>query len=142
MQVKTLVAEYYVANDLEEAVRCVVALDAAHFGHEIVKRTVYEALERGGAGTSAYGVLLLKTLLSRHALDAAQISKVSLCPPPSFPLSLQHTLLLPLSLSSFLSLPLSTRLLSRHALHAAQTSKVFLCASLSLSIHLSKSLSV
>jgi len=73
--VKTLVAEYYVANDLEEAVRCVVALDAAHFGHEIVKRTVYEALERGGAGTSAYGVLLLKTLLSRHALDAAQISK-------------------------------------------------------------------
>jgi len=63
-----------VANELEEAVRCVHELDAADFGHEIVKRTVFPALELGREALPT-AVVLLQTLLLRQAIQASQITK-------------------------------------------------------------------
>ena len=64
--VRALVDEYFVESELEEAVRCVVELDAPHFGHEVVKRIVYAALERGGHAMAA-ACALLKALSDRYA---------------------------------------------------------------------------
>ena len=63
--VRALVDEYFVESELEEAVRCVVELDAPHFGHEVVKRIVYAALERGGHAMAA-ACALLKALIDRY----------------------------------------------------------------------------
>ena len=87
--VKTLVDEYFVERELQEAVRCVRELDAPHFGHEVVKRIVFGAVERGEKHL-ACATLLLKALLADPvALESSQLTKVSL----SFFLSLtlSHT---------------------------------------------------
>ena len=73
--VKMLVDEYLVEGELEEAVRCVLELDAPHFGHEVVKRIVYQAVERG-SDALAQGVALLKALRARSALADSQLNKV------------------------------------------------------------------
>jgi len=72
--VRVLVDEYFVEGELEEAVRCVRELDAPHFGHEVVKRIVYQAAERGG-GALASAAALLKALRACGALDASQLNK-------------------------------------------------------------------
>ena len=41
------VEEYFVSGDVEEAVRSVVEVDADEFGHEVVKRIIYQALQLG-----------------------------------------------------------------------------------------------
>lgn len=71
--VKTLVDEYFVERELQEAVRCVRELDAPHFGHEVVKRIVYQAVERGGKDLRR-GMLLLKGLLETRILDSHQLT--------------------------------------------------------------------
>jgi len=76
--VKLLVDEYFVQGELAEAVRCVRELDAPHFGHEVVKRIVYQAAERGG-GALASAAALLKALRACGALDASQLNKVLTC---------------------------------------------------------------
>lgn len=74
--VKALVDEYFVEAELDEAVRCVLELDAPHFGHEVVKRIVYQAVEFGDKALGSC-TLLLKTLVSRNAIEASQLTKVS-----------------------------------------------------------------
>ena len=70
--VRALVDEYFVESELEEAVRCVVELDAPHFGHEVVKRIVYAALERGGHAMAA-ACALLKALIDRYVCGCVYI---------------------------------------------------------------------
>ena len=95
--VKTLVDEYFVEREVQEAVRCVRELDAPHFGHEVVKRIVFGAVERGEKHF-ACATLLLKALLADPvALESSQLTKVALFlspPPPT------HTGLAPSSSSS------------------------------------------
>ena len=71
--VKTLVDEYFVEGELDEALDCVRELDAPHFGHEVVKRIVYQAVERGGKDLRR-GMLLLKGLLETRILDSHQLT--------------------------------------------------------------------
>ncbi len=53
---KLLVDEYFVEGDIDEALDCVRDLDAPHFGHEVVKKIVYEAVERGDKDKSLRSV--------------------------------------------------------------------------------------
>jgi len=71
--IKTLVEEYFVEGELEEAVRCVQELDAPFFGHEVVKRVVYRGVEKGGESLRS-SLNLLKTLLESGALDHHQLT--------------------------------------------------------------------
>jgi hypothetical protein len=71
--VKTLVDEYFVEGELDEALDCVRELDAPHFGHEVVKRIVYQAVERGGKDLRR-GMQLLKGLLETSILDSHQLT--------------------------------------------------------------------
>ena len=71
--VKTIVDEYFVQGELDEALDCVRELDAAHFGHEVVKRIVYQAVERGDKDLRR-GMQLLKGLLETSILDQHQLT--------------------------------------------------------------------
>jgi len=71
--VKGLVEEYFLQGNMDEALDCVRELDAPHFGHEVVKRIVYEAVERGDKQLRR-GMLLLKALLETTILDAHQLT--------------------------------------------------------------------
>ena len=83
--VKTLVDEYFVEREVQEAVRCVRELDAPHFGHEVVKRIVFGAVERGEKHF-ACATLLLKALLADPvALESSQLTKVALSLSPTPP---------------------------------------------------------
>jgi len=75
--VKVLVQEYFVEGEVDEALDCVRELDAPYFGHEVVKRIVYEAVERGDGGEEEElrrGLVLLKGLLETSILDAHQLT--------------------------------------------------------------------
>ena len=74
--VKALVDEYFVERELQEAVRCVRELDAAHFGHEVVKRIVYQAVERGDKDLASATALLKGLLDHPPALESSQLTKV------------------------------------------------------------------
>ena len=91
--VKTLVDEYFVERELQEAVRCVRELDAPHFGHEVVKRIVFGAVERGEKHFACATVLLKALLADPRALESSQLTKVSLFLSLSF--SLPHNGLAP-----------------------------------------------
>ncbi|EKX43265.1 hypothetical protein GUITHDRAFT_73273 [Guillardia theta CCMP2712] len=71
--VNALVEEYFVEGELKEAVRCVQELDAPHFGHEVVKRLVYRAVEKGGEALRQ-ALTLLKALLACDAFDHHQLT--------------------------------------------------------------------
>lgn len=71
--VKVLVDEYFVAGDMDEALDCVRDLDAPHFGHEVVKKIVYQAVERGDKDLRR-GMQLLKALLETRILDSHQLT--------------------------------------------------------------------
>mmetsp|Transcript_21960 Transcript_21960/g.52706 ORF Transcript_21960/g.52706 Transcript_21960/m.52706 type:complete len:455 (+) Transcript_21960:293-1657(+) len=73
--VSALVEEYYVEGELEEAVRCVRELGVPHFGHEVVKRAVYGAVERGGDGTLEKACLLITALVKAGVLEGAELTK-------------------------------------------------------------------
>ena len=72
--VRTLVEEYLDSGDAAEAVRCVQELDAPDFGHEVVKRVAYRAVERGGVAL-AQGRALLDALRASQALPDSQLAR-------------------------------------------------------------------
>jgi len=76
--VKQLVMVYFGEGDLDAALDCVKELDAPHFGHELVKRITYHAVELSlGPDDDTHlrrGMALLKGLLETCILDKHQLT--------------------------------------------------------------------
>jgi len=72
--VAMLVDEYFESGEVKEAVQCVQDLEAPHFLHEVVKRVVYRAVEKGEAAMRM-ALQLIKALLAIGALEHMQLTK-------------------------------------------------------------------
>ncbi len=72
--VAALVEEYYVEGELDEAVKAIQELGVPHFGHEIIKKMVYRAVEKGER-EMRMATALIKELQQTNAMDHMQLTK-------------------------------------------------------------------
>jgi len=71
-EVDLLLQEYLTTGDKEEAIRCVKELNVPHFHHEVVKRSLVNALDKDGA-TRASMAALLKDLHTQEVVSTEQL---------------------------------------------------------------------
>jgi programmed cell death protein 4 len=70
-----LTKEYLLSRDLEEAARCVRELNVPHFHHEVIKRSLKNALEEGGEENAKAMSSLLAFLVVQEIVSPEQLLK-------------------------------------------------------------------